>query len=763
MGRKDDREGFWLSENSDRRRIRDAENARKNRAEINKALSHGQVSRRDLVKWGLFTSAGIVAPIGGLSPFVRPMNAQTASFSFGGGSGIPTGLPSSPLFGVLPFTQPMPRFDVFQRNPVASLSPAPQAQANQTQQPLDPKLVGGQTGLTGPIEGRPPGAIWAHQRFTQNPPVIGIDASTSPATTNTTYNPQVPSSLNSGINPATPIPLKFHPSMPTQQPNSVWTFNGTIPPKLMLGRYGEPILFRHHNRLPADVTQNNGFGRNTLSTHEHNGHHGAENDGFTGAYFFPNQFYDYHYPFVLAGFTTINATATDPKAGSPNGSGGINKVPGDWHETMSTHWFHDHMFSFTAQNVYKGDAGMLNIYSALDRGNEAINDGVNLRLPSGTTLDWGNLDYDVNLMFADKAWDANGQLNMDIFQFDGFLGDRMTVNLAYKPFFQVERRKYRFRLLNASVSRFFVFALSDSSVMVQIANDGNLLPQTVPLTQLDQQGIAERYDIVIDFSRYSIGQTVDLVNLQEHVDGKGPGQILTVSGALSGQSSDPCVGACLRFQVVRNPAVPDQSICPNTPITLIPNPDLSAIPVARQRLFTFDDRASQNQNDPVTSYTGGGNWGIAADNTGGSSRRSGGSALKADFGRISSAPQFGTREIWTLQGGFNWDHPIHIHFEEGQILARNGSLSNVPQAERGRKDVYRLKENGSVTITMQFRDWGGMFMEHCHNTMHEDNAMLLRWEINSAGGVFLNPLPTPIPKPTGVTFQAPDEILTNAF
>jgi FtsP/CotA-like multicopper oxidase with cupredoxin domain len=643
------------------------------------------------------------------------------------------------------------------------LNPAPQAQANQTQQPLDPALVGGQTGLTGPIEGRPPGAIWAHQRFTQNPPVIAIDASTSPATTNTTYNPQVPSSLNSGINPATPIPLKFHPSMPTQQPNSVWTFNGTIPPKLMLARYGEPILFRHHNRLPADVTQNNGFGRNTLSTHEHNGHHGAENDGFTGAYFFPNQFYDYHYPFVLAGFTTINTAATDPRAGSPNGSGGINKVPGDWHETMSTHWFHDHMFSFTAQNVYKGDAGMLNIYSSLDRGNEAINDGVNLRLPSGTTKDWGNLDYDVNLMFSDKAWDANGQLNMDIFQFDGFLGDRMTVNLAYKPFFQVERRKYRFRMLNASVSRFFVFALSDSSTMVQIANDGNLLPQTVPLHQLDQMGIAERFDIVIDFSRYTIGQTVDLVNLQEHRDGKGPGQILTVSGALGGQSSDPAVGACLRFQVVRDPAVPDQSICPNTPITLIPNPDLSAIPVTRERRFTFDDRANQNQNDPVTSYTGGGNWGIGTENTGGSRNRRGGSALKADFGRISSAPKFGTREIWTLQGGFNWDHPIHIHFEEGQILARNGSLSNVPQAERGRKDVYRLKENGSVTITMQFRDWGGMFMEHCHNTMHEDNAMLLRWEINAAGGVFLNPLPTPIPRPTGVTFQAPDEILTNAF
>jgi len=166
---------------------------------------------------------------------------------------------------------------------------------------------------------------------------------------------------------------------------------------------------------------------------------------------------------------------------------------------MSTHWFHDHMFSFTAQNVYKGIAGMFNIYSGLDRGAEDIIDGVNLRLPSGrasvTGKSWGNLEYDVNLMLADKAWDSQGQLAMDIFEFDGFLGDRMTVNLTYKPYFEVERRKYRFRILNASVSRFFKIALSDGSPMIQIANDGNLLPNPVVLTQLDEQGIAERYDI----------------------------------------------------------------------------------------------------------------------------------------------------------------------------------------------------------------------------------------------------------------------------
>ena len=51
---------------------------------------------------------------------------------------------------------------------------------------------------------------------------------------------------------------------------------------------------------------------------------------------------------------------------------------------MSSHWFHDHMFSFTAQNIYKGNFATMNMYSGLDRGNEEIDDGVNLRLPSGT-------------------------------------------------------------------------------------------------------------------------------------------------------------------------------------------------------------------------------------------------------------------------------------------------------------------------------------------------------------------------------------------
>src|SRR5437667_9053324 len=731
---------MYLPGKASRARVREAENARRNRAEILKAWSQGQVSRRDLIKMGVFTAGGALAFKNGLSPF--------APSAYGA---VPTGLPRSPLFNVQAFTQPMPRFDVLPRNPVSALNPAPLAQVDETKRHLlDPRLEGVRPRDTGPNEGRPPRPIWAHQEFTRFDPVISIEATQEGAKANTLYKPGVASNFNSGINAAASFRPTFHPGLPDQSPLALWTFNGTLPPKLMQVRYGDPVLFRHRNLLPFDVTQNGGFGRHTISTHEHNGHHGAENDGFTGAFFFPGQFYDYHYPIVLAGWRTINPTATDPQAGRPHHPRGHTKVPGGWHETMSTPWFHDHMFSFTAQNVYKGMAGMFNIYSALDRGNETINDGVNLRLPSGKLKSWGNLEYDINLMLADKAWDAHGQLAMDIFDFDGFLGDQMTVNLVYKPSFEVERRKYRFRILNGAVARFFKISLSDGSPMIQIANDGNLLPSPVVVTQLDQQGIAERYDIVIDFSRYSVGQKVWMVNLLEHENGTMPAGTVSLSQALSGSSRDPCVGKFLEFRIVRDPATPDVS---QVPAVMIPNPDLSTVPVARQRNFVFGDDGNQTTDDPVTSFRG--PWGIGTN---------GGDKLDADFGRISAAPRSGTRETGHLKNdGGDWDHPIHIHFEEGRILARNGSASNVPVWERGRKDIYRLRPDGSVTVTIQFRDFAGMFMEHCHNTTHEDNAMLLRWEIDDSGAPFLQPLPTPIPKPQGVTFEPPTDILRSAF
>ncbi len=230
-------------------------------------------------------------------------------------------------------------------------------------------------------------------------------------------------------------------------------------------------------------------------------------------------------------------------------------------------------------------------------------------------------------------------------------------------------------------------------------------------TVSDEQGIAERYDWVIDFSRYNIGDKVWMVNVAEHVNGKKPAGDLTIAQALSGTSLDPCVGKFLEFRIVRNPAQPDVSQVPNV---MIPNPDLSSIPVSRERTFTFGSGASQplSPDDPAAFTTGAGGqkgpWGVITDK---------GQMLNASFGRVSAAPGYGTREVWTLQnGGGGWDHPIHIHFEEGQILARNGKASNVPAWEKGRKDVYRLRPGGSVhahdAVPRLGRDVHGALPQH---------------------------------------------------
>src|ERR1700756_46194 len=99
---------FFLGDDAPKSRLRDAQNARNNRAEIVKAYSQGKISRRDLMKMGIFTSAGLMLPIGGANPFVSSAHASGAVVT-------PTGAPSSPLFGVKAFSTAMPRFDLIKR------------------------------------------------------------------------------------------------------------------------------------------------------------------------------------------------------------------------------------------------------------------------------------------------------------------------------------------------------------------------------------------------------------------------------------------------------------------------------------------------------------------------------------------------------------------------------------------------------------------------------------------------------------------------
>ena len=733
---------------------------------------------------------------------------------------MPTGAPPSPLFGATPFTQQMFRFEEFGAQPYepsecttcGPMPAAPDCQSGPSGSALDhyldepmspPPTVMANEDLpnawhtrieqcvrplaTSAIEGRPGGENFAHQRYYEFFPSTYFKTITAGARINGGVRDEYqrhryakgefgPNGLyynttgTAGFDGTTAkIPVKFHPLMPEQDPLALWTFDGTFPPKILMARYGHPILFRHYNGLPIDPAANYGFGLHTITTHEHNGHNPAESDGYTQSFFFPGQYFDYHWPMILAGHDSINVDATDPRAATIDDNGKLRRIRGDWRETMSTHWFHDHMLDFTAQNVYKGQVAMMNYYGAVDRGNEAIDchyadpenlNNMNLCFPSGSASAWGNRDYDVNLMITDKAWDQDGQLFFNIFNLDGFLGDRMTVNYQFKPYLEVRARRYRFRMLNGSVSRWFKIALIDQNgnrvPHHMIANDGNVMEHAVPFpnaesVDLPTQAIAERYDIIVDFSQFQPGDKLYLVNLLEHRDGRRPKEAIPLSEVVSNQycdappdfaAADACdttVGRFLEFRVVEYAGV-DTSMNPADYVEgkkkMIPLPSFTAeeLANAKHRSFTFG-KSSGTDTTP---------WTIKTD---------GGQGFGMDPARLSAAPDEGTAEIWRIKNAGGAAHPVHIHFEEGQILKRNGKPPPIWE-KWARKDIFRIgpmpDSGDSVEVAIRFREFLGTYMEHCHNTQHEDHAMMLRWDIEKPGQ--LKVMPTPMPTWEGVGY-----------
>jgi FtsP/CotA-like multicopper oxidase with cupredoxin domain len=459
----------------------------------------------------------------------------------------------------------------------------------------------------------------------------------------------------------------FHPDLPVQ---TIWGYEGTSPGPTFITRYGQPVLVRNFNQLPQNHV---GFGIPQVSTHLHNAHTPSESDGFPLDYFpatvgGSQLFYDQHYPMQLAGFS---------RQFPPNG---------DPREALSTLWYHDHRVDFTSQNVYKGLAGFFLIFNDHDTGDETTG----YRLPSG--------DFDVPMLFADKLFDSNGQLFFDLFGFDGLLGDKFCVNGKIQPFFQVHPRRYRFRWLDGGPSRFYQLFLTDLNNLsrqipfTQISSDGNLLPQSVPVTST-LLSVAERADVIVDFSQFQPGTSIYLENRLEQVDGRGPTNRVLAAGTGN---------LLLRFDVVL-PQVADNSLPPPYTFYNVPVPSAAELSSAKVRNWSFGNEDGQwTINDQLF-----------------------------DPNVIRANPKEGTSEIWVLQNdGGEWQHPIHIHFEEFQILSRNGRPPG--PTERGRKDVARLNFDEQVKVFIRFRDFVGRYPMHCHNTLHEDHAMMVRFDIQPA-------------------------------
>ena len=580
------------------------------------------LSRRELLRMGLAAGSGGLLAVHGCGGGGGGGGSSIASVS-----PLSDGLPDDPSPPNTPYSEPLP---VNAMSPTI-LDPAPTDATNPTPSPT-----------TGCREAVRP----SHQKWSEFLPVA-------------MYESVEREVLHHFYPPADGVP-----------PSKIWAFveydTGKVGPLWIKARYGEPVIHRIHNVLPAE---NGGFGINQTTTHLHNGHTASESDGGPTHFFDPGQFKDYHYPNVRAGFAS-----THPES-AYNGK----TVPGDVRETMSFLWFHDHRFDFTAQNVYKGLVGFYTLYSDdidLDTGDETTG----LRLPSG--------EFDVPMIFADKVFDpVTGELFFDLFNLDGILGDKVSVNGKIQPFLEVKRRKYRFRLLDGGPSRIYEFFLSHGAPFIQITNDGNLLPR--PLARRSVRiGVAERVDVIVDFSTARIGDRIHLQNRLEQTDGRGPtGKIVAPTNLVE-------------FRVMEDAR--DDSL---VPATLLELPDMNT-PVARRRRWEFG-------------------------------RSNGGWTVNNEFfdpGVISASVKQNTAEVWTLKSGKGWLHPVHIHFEEFRILHRDGSPP--PADEIARKDVVRIGENvigtegtGELDFYMRFRDWLGDYPLHCHNTVHEDHAMMIRWEI----------------------------------
>jgi len=440
----------------------------------------------------------------------------------------------------------------------------------------------------------------------------------------------------------------FHPNLPASK---IWGFDGIYPGPTFHARYGEPIVVRFRNELPPNHV---GFGIPETTTHLHGGHIASESDGFPADFYASGLFKDNHYPNFFAG--------------------------GDPREAQGTLHYHDHRQDFTTQNVYKGLNGFYLLFDTLDSGNENDTNPLALRLPSG--------DFDISLDFADKRFTPNGELFLNPFDLEGFLGDKFTVNGAIQPFLKVARRKYRFRLLNAGPSRFYEFFLMTGTgqsvpFTYYIANDGNLLPAPLPNRGSVRLSVAERADVIIDFSPYRIGDQIFVVNRLAQEDGTGP------SGGLLNPGTP-----ILRFDVDHDAADPSQ-----VPSSLRPLPPIDLSQVVKTRRWIFgDDNGGWTINEKFFNVN-----------------------------EVRAAPRQGTAEIWVLQNDGDWGHPIHIHLVTFRILSRNGR----PPAphEAGRKDVVELRPDDNVKVFMRFQDFMGRYPAHCHNLVHEDHAMMFRWDV----------------------------------
>ena len=361
--------------------------------------------------------------------------------------------------------------------------------------------------------------------------------------------------------------------------------------------------------------------------------HGAvgvadDSDGYAEAWYLPNA------GNIPAEFAT-KGTWYDFFAGKAAANYGVTWGPGfatfqyPNHNRASTIWYHDHTLGMTRLNVYAGPAGFYIIRGG-PSGDTAVLDsrsGLVAVLPGPAPKDGDKFPpnktyYEIPIAIQDRAFNTDGSLfypNTREF-FDGatadnpgfipgtdlspiwnpeFFGNMIMVNGNTWPFQTVEQRRYRFRFLNGCQSRFLILDFNSiPGVEVwQLGNEGGFLAAPVNITALGNQllmGLAERADLIVDFTNVPVGNYVlGNVGPDEPFGGGMPG--------VDFDAADPAsTGQILQFNVV--PALaPD----PTTPPMFLQLPAITPLPAAiTTRPLALMEEMSMYWDGPAAAMLG---------------------------------------------------------------------------------------------------------------------------------------------------------------
>jgi FtsP/CotA-like multicopper oxidase with cupredoxin domain len=456
----------------------------------------------------------------------------------------------------------------------------------------------------------------------------------------------------------------------------LWTYDGTFPGPTVVSRTGRRTVVRHTNELPAPVV-----------VHLHGGHVPSGSDGFPTDALLPVGAGPEEYGGQVAtqaGSRTVLGP-TGRRAGAGNDGGAVGAFLGTTPDPAATIvsgsrdyivppqrrsamlWYHDHWMGFTGRSMWRG---LLGLHLVVDDADGALG------LPQG--------ERDLPVLICDRSFGEDGSLTypftgpmqaaghtMATPYMDGVLGDVILVNGVPWPRLEVAGARYRLRLVNGSNARAYALALDPpppgGGALVQVGSDGGLLER--PLAR-DQVGLApgERCDVVVDFARYAPGTRVELVNLA------GSGSTRQV----------------MLFEVGAR------------------SRDASRVPARLSTIAAHDPaRAVVTRQLAFQRYGGlGGRWTINGE--------------AFDPRRVAARPRLGDLEVWRLSSDVA--HPVHLHLEQFQVLARAGSRPGPD--DHGWKDTVSLRPGETLDIAVRFTDYAGRFLVHCHNVEHEDMGMM---------------------------------------